>query len=561
MVDLTSLRSARPEALQSEARTWQALSAQLDTRISGMKSDVITPLREDWSGRAATAALASLNGRTEDLVAVREYADTMAAVLRDAATGVADAQACLRAAENLAAHDRLTIGADGSVAAQAAPPALADAAEPPAEALLHAPPPGAAEASDLVHRALSIATETDTQVTARLKAIGHFEGASTANQAAAQAQLASAAKLAGTLDASAIPPRGTDPAETSAWWKSLPAADRKRLTDEFPSRIGWLDGLPSPARSTANLMSMAREKESATTQLRLLEKQDPGSPAVSGLRKELAQISALENSMAATEKTTGQQTYLLGFDTNGHGHAIVAIGDPDTATNTVTNVPGLGASILPGKLTGAFSGVQTDMRHTTAVWQQATHDAAPGQHVSSIHWLGYNAPEWDNPGTLAQVAQTGDATAGASSLARFQAGLGVAHQPGVPAHTTVIGHSYGSLVVGEAAARHHLHPTDMVFVGSPGVGVDHAAQLGGISPEHVWAGANKSDPVSYTQWFGNDPSRGPFGAQGFNANIDPDHSYYPGDVNAHESYWDPSSSSLQNLGRIVNQQYGAVSRA
>ncbi|MEK8109345.1 alpha/beta hydrolase [Micromonospora sp. M12] len=42
----------------------------------------------------------------------------------------------------------------------------------------------------------------------------------------------------------------------------------------------------------------------------------------------------------------------------------------------------------------------------------------------------------------------------------------------------MLGHSYGSLVVGVAAREHGLAADALVFVGSPGVGVSHAAELG-----------------------------------------------------------------------------------
>lgn len=540
MVDITTLRSARPDTLDDAARSWQAISAGLDMRVSGLKREVIAPLRDDWSGRAAEAAVTALDGRAQDLAVTREYADTMAAVMRDAATGVADAQACLKAAEDLAARNDLTIGPDGSVLPRSPVVALGGAM-PRAEALLRAPPPMAGEVSALVKRALEVAGETDTQITARLRAIGLFTGTTTGNPAAALAQLAAAGSLAGLFDQAAIPARGTDPAEVNAWWKALSAADRQRLITHFPSRIGWLDGLPATARDSANRLALEREKAQLTAQLR-------SSPQAPGITGKLAQIATLENGLASAERTTGQQAFLLGFDTSGGGHAIVAVGNPDTATNTVTYVPGLGSTV---------SGAGGDIKRTAAMWQMANRYASPGQTISSVYWLNYNAPQWSG---IEQVADAGDAVAGARNLTGFQAGLGAAHQPGVPDHTTVLGHSYGSLVVGEAAARDHLKPTDLVFVGSPGVGVDHASQLG-ISPSHVWAGANEHDPVTYTQWFGNNPATGPFGGQGFDASKDPGQSFWPVDLSAHSSYWDPNSSSLFNMSHIVVGHYGPVIRA
>src|SRR5262249_6258339 len=154
------------------------------------------------------------------LLVIREYADTMALVMRDAATGVEDAQAVLRTAEDLAAASHVTIGADGSVTAQG-------------------PMAGPAEArgSALVQGAPAIAAETDAQITARLRAVGLFSGASTGNPSAASALAAAAGRLAESFDQAMIPAKGSDPAEVNAWWKSLSAAQRNRLISEFPARI------------------------------------------------------------------------------------------------------------------------------------------------------------------------------------------------------------------------------------------------------------------------------------------------------------------------------------
>jgi hypothetical protein len=49
---------------------------------------------------------------------------------------------------------------------------------------------------------------------------------------------------------------------------------------------------------------------------------------------------------------------------------------------------------------------------------------------------------------------------------------------GAPAIDTVIGHSYGSTLVGAAAfGGNHLDANNVVAVGSPGMIVDHAGEL------------------------------------------------------------------------------------
>ncbi len=450
----------------------------------------------------------------------------------------------------------------------------------------------------------------DAQITARLVELGKFAGASPA----AASQLRGADRLAGSFDRAMLP-EGASPAEASQWWAALSAGQRQRVTGEFPSQIGWLDGLPAQARNQANEIVMTGEKKQLQDQLASLQAHPPPqyeeagvdarfgpqvSPAwtqwqakVSGIETELAGIASVENGIDLASQKAGQDNvFLLGFSTSGNGRAIVAVGNPDTAANTVTYVPGVGS-----KLTGASG----DINRATTLWQ-AAEKLDPGQSASSIYWLGYNAPQLGVGQGLhnLDVASSGDAVTGGQSLARFESGLQAAHLPGMPAHAVVLGHSYGTLVAGEAAAHDGMHPGDMIFVGSPGVGVSHAAQLG-ITPAHVWAGANSHDPVpdlpplplnplnpmsplnplnvldplnlpvnalnplnpanvlsGNASHFGTNPASPAFGGQVFNADIDPSRSFSGLNFSAHSSYWDPNSWSLINMAHIVDGQYSKV---
>ena len=580
MVDVAALRSAQPDLLERAAGEWQMLGGRAGSQVTALRGEVMGQLfgAGEWTGMAADAASASLGSLSGQLSVTGEYAAAMASLLRDAASGIGDAQSVLRAAEDLAAQNKLTIGADGSVSAEPAPPLLAGAG--PASLLVQAPSPAAGEVADLVGRALSVADDVDTQITARLVELGKFAGASPA----AASQLRGADRLAGSFDRAMLP-EGASPAEANQWWAALSAGQQQRLTGEFPSQIGWLDGLPAQARSQANEIVMTGEKKQLQDQLASLQAHPPPqyegggvdarfgpqvSPAwtqwqskVSGIETELAGIASVENGIDLAGKVAGKDNvFLLGFSTSGNGRAIVAVGNPDTASNTVTYVPGVGS-----KLTGASG----DINRATTLWQEA-EKFAPGKSASSIYWLGYNAPQLGLSQGLhnLDMASAGDAVTGGLALAHFESGLQAAHMPSLPSHTVVLGHSYGTLVAGEAAAHDGMHPGDMIFVGSPGVGVSHAAQLG-IAPAHVWAGANSHDPVpdlpplnpvnalsGNAAYFGTDPATSAFGGQVFNADIDPSRSFSGLDFSAHSSYWDPGSSSLVNMAHIVDGQYGGV---
>jgi hypothetical protein len=93
-----------------------------------------------------------------------------------------------------------------------------------------------------------------------------------------------------------------------------------------------------------------------------------------------------------------------------------------------------------------------------------------GASTSVVSWLGYDAPEADG-----SVVTTGRADASAQDLRSFTHGLRESHQ-GEPTHMTVLGHSYGSTMVGAATSGGEgLGADDVVVVGSPGMTVDHAS--------------------------------------------------------------------------------------
>jgi Alpha/beta hydrolase len=578
MVNVAALRAAQPGLLDRASGDWQALSTRLGSQVSALRSDVLQPLFDngDWAGAAANAARANLSNLSGELSVTQDYAKAMTSLLRDAASGIQDAQSWLQAADNLAAQNNLTIGADGTVSAAPAPPLLAGSQ--PASLLTAAPSPAIGEVADLVGRALAVADDVDAQITARLQQLQKFA------ETGAAGQLAGADRLAIAFDRAALPPQGTSPAEVSDWWQALDKGQQQRLITEFPAQIGWMNGLPAQARSQANTIVMETEETRLTHQLGSLNADQPSrylkgrfgsvtNPAwetwqgqVSRIKTELAGIASVESGLAyAASKAGAGNVFLLGFNTDGIGHAIVAVGNPDTAVNTVTYVPGLGTN-----LTNSAGNIG----RATALWGQAER-LAPGEKISSIYWLGYNAPQLGLSVGLhnLDVTSTTDAVAGGLALTQFESGLQAAHLLGTPDHTVVLGHSYGSLVVGEAAAHDGMHPGDIIVVGSPGVGVNNAAQLG-ESPLHVWAGENAHDPVPRlppsdpvtavtdpsAAHFGTNPASKAFGGQIFNADIDPSQSFSAGiDLSAHSAYWDPGSSSLLNMAHIVDGQYGSVS--
>ena len=253
------------------------------------------------------------------------------------------------------------------------------------------------------------------------------------------------------------------PTLVRAWWSGLTPAQRRWLIGHEPALVGRLDGVPVAARDQANRLRLGVWRaELLAERRRLLSRVPPGPLASIRLRGVAGRLAGLD---ALAERLTAggaPRAYLLGLDPAGEGRVVVALGDPDHADRVLTYVPGMTAGLddAPGEL-GRAARV---LDRCAAL--------APGERSAAVLWLDYDAPD-----SLNEAASAGQARDAGPALHRFQEGLRATHE-GPPARQTVLGHSYGSLVVGMAAREHGLAADALVFVGSPGVGASHAAELG-----------------------------------------------------------------------------------
>ncbi|MGW4468238.1 alpha/beta hydrolase [Nonomuraea sp. NPDC004354] len=339
-------------------------------------------------------------------------------------------------------------------------------------------------------------------------------------------------------------------ARINTWWQQL-AADLQEQLATLPG-FGLLNGIPAAVRDRANRHWLASEKQrlqaaydaavqeliTSGVERTLVSGQPTG--AIGGFEKLGNQLRRIELIERAIQPRAGYPPpLLLGLDVTGQGRLIVSWGNPDTADITVTNVSGL---------TSGLDAAHGDLQRSRALWQQASKTAGD-RSVASITWLGYDAPQLD-PGVFdpgKSVAFEGAAAKGGPALASFADGLRATHEPSATARSVVIGHSYGSLTSGHAAVlRPEDFADDLILVGSPGVGVDHASQLG-LDPKHVWVGEAGGDPVAALGRFRADPGHDAFGAQ----RLPVEKTVW---TNAHSSYWDRGSASLKNMGFIINGQ-------
>jgi len=233
---------------------------------------------------------------------------------------------------------------------------------------------------------------------------------------------------------------------------------------------------------------------------------------------------------------------MLGF-IDDQGHAAVSIGNPDTATHTATLVPGTGQDLA------AFEGANNKSMKMYDAAIQA--DQTLKGHLAVTTWMGY-----DRPMDLIEAGSTDPARNGAGALDSYLSGVQASHQ-GPPSIDTVIGHSYGSTLVGAAASGgHHLPVENIIGVGSPGMLVGNMSELSLDPGGNVYASRAQNDIIQAAVGtvLGPDPTWPGFGAVALEASPGP--ATGPPELNipsiaAHSSYWDIGNPALADMGAII----------
>ncbi|GAB3722414.1 hypothetical protein GCM10027598_37140 [Amycolatopsis oliviviridis] len=479
-------------------------------RIIAANDDVEAMARlTGWTGDAATAALT----RGESLTSTLERLVAEAAAVRRGAHEVQIALdrivAFVRETDELASRHGLLIGAGGEIA-------LSGGSARPDQ------PRVKAELADRIEQLLRRATDVDADFADIMRRALRGEITEQGGDTLAQAADAGAAQSGLSIIG---PPENGSPGDNKAWWASLSDTAKVALLQGNPGLVGNLDGIPAADRDAANRAVLARE-------IARLQ----GDPKLRGLE-------AIQQRLDRSDP----QAFLLGLDTGGDGKAIVSAGNPDTAVNVATYVPGTGSEL---------SKIGGDLNRSDKMWAAATTSGSPSTAV--ITWLGYDAPN-----EITDAASAKYADGGKAALAGFQDGLRETHQ-GPPSHNTVMGHSYGTTVVGHAARDGGLAADELVFVASPGVGAHDVSQLhlDGVDPgetgKHVHSTVAEHDMINlanveiagYDPILGQDPTDADFGGQVFTSAPGTD-GWGGYSTEAHSEYWEDNNPSLNNLGQII----------
>ncbi|MFE7114496.1 alpha/beta hydrolase [Streptomyces sp. NPDC057654] len=600
-MDFAALKALKPSDFEDAADGYRAVSEMASQAKTELEDRTQARMREPLKGVAGDAALGQLHELAEDFHYMQVECGLVSTALNAFAADVRPAKKKLDAAVADAEAKNFSIGADGSVSYPAAGDdvdgktpkggSANGATDETARAVARqaanfAPNPNfrpAQECANRIAEALKQATEVDEKWAPQLRKLMADDDLAVSDKDWADVRkdmLGVRKDAKGYLDHIKAPPKDGDPKGNAEWWKGLSAQEQGDYISVYPAGIGAMDGLPAVVRDEANRVVLAETHGTTQQQYDDWLKKEPkhyqnylnpmtGTEVKGALveteawkkwnehRKDVDGRLKGMDSIASRFDTSDPDTraYLLGFDNKKNGHAIVSIGNPDTAHNVATFVPGTGATL---------GSVDENIKRAEALQQQA-YRIDPAHKTASVLWLGYDAPQ----SVMSDATDSKFADDAREPLSKFLTGIDTAHSG--KAHSTVLGHSYGTLVAGETMRDHpHLPVDNAIFVGSPGVGVDHAKDLH-LPADHVWSATAKNDlinlapppagtlaplnPKAYMRLFddhsilyGNDPTTDDFGGRTFKV---PDGKFIGSDgfMPAHSQYWD--SEPLSHIANIV----------
>jgi hypothetical protein len=602
-MDYTTLKALKPSEYSDAADGYRRTSDMASASKDRIENQIAAAMQKDNEGEALDAALKQLRELGENFHYVQVECGLAAAALDGFAYDLEAAKRKLEAAVEGAQAQRLTVHSDGSVSyppggeqtdgklpAGGTVTGLTDsvASAVGRQAANVDPNPYHLLARDYANQiatAIEEATEADEKWAPKLRALKADDDLTVSDRDWADASsdtegVQTAGK--GYLDSLPQPPKGGDPKANAEWWKGLTAEEQAAWISLQPDAVGKLDGLPATVRDEANRIMLDVTRGKMQMELNSIPKPPlnewtwisaGGYPSkvhtdewmqwhnkygerYDHLTKSLKGMESIGNRLDATGKGGLPEAYLLGFSAEGNGRAIVATGNPDTADHQAVYVPGTTSNL--GKIGG-------DIDRMTELWRQ-TQQATPDASVSTITWLGYDAPQElvkDSP--FEHYAYDG-----APAYRQFMDGLDVSHSGSTEPHRTAIAHSYGSTLVGASAQTGDLNADDVVFAGSPGVKVGSADEMD-VPKGHVWNEEADGDPVpdigrwghGGSQWkLGGGwflvPSDEVFGANQMNTHAEGSGPTGTAGAEGHSEYWNRGTTALKNQALVVVGEYGDV---
>ncbi|MFE3269879.1 alpha/beta hydrolase [Streptomyces sp. NPDC059215] len=602
-MDFATLRALKPSEFSDSADGYRRIRDMASAAEERIEQQITVAMRNANQGEAATAALKQLRELARNFHYTQAECGLVGAALDGFAYDLEAAKKKLDAAVGNARAEKFTVHSDGSISYPSGGQEVdgklpgggtvtgltgSTASAVGRQAAGFDPNPHhrrAQEYADQIADALKEATEADEKWAPKLRTLKADDDLTVSGRDWVDVKkdtggVRSAAE--NYLDSVKRPPEHGTPKENAEWWKSLTDEQRADCIAVRPDSIGWMDGLPAAVRDEANRTVLAEAHGAAQVEMDAWLAKEPQHyweryTVNPNTGEEVKQMIPTDEWTAWEEKREELQKpldgmdaiqsrfdnyldestrpYLLGFDDKKLGHVVMSVGNPDTADNVVTYVPGTGSKL---------SSIDGDISRAELLQDQAT-TTDPTHSTASVMWLGYDAPQ----SLLGDATDATWADHARGPLSGFLNGIDTAH--GGHVNSTVLGHSYGTLVAGETMRDHPDLPVDnAILVGSPGVGVSHAKDLN-IPADHVWAATAKNDlvnmapppagqwaplnPMAYRRLFddhsvmyGNDPTSDEFGGRTFGV-ADGKFPLTDGLMPAHSQYWE--GDSLADMAKIA----------
>ena len=494
------------DVLEWETGPLDSIAADLGEVSQGLRSAHATGENAlgaiQSEGLAVTMMRATTTSNLESLEQAATNVNDALMAIEGARDGVATIKANAEDAQAYASAHNCTIAADGAVTCTPT-----DDTDP--QAVFEA----RSAMMTLMYEVASIlddAERVDSELSSALSAISTDPNAS------------SAGVVSGLASVPVFPASNRTPAQNAAWWKSLPEERKRFLIEHCPDDIRHLDGLPAEVRDKANRNALygyvdaeGNERRGALADAKQAFDEANTAPYVDRdkiiqTRESMKDLEALDKQINnnGRKEDDPARRYLLDFNYDTKHHrttAIVASGNPDTASYVSTLVPGIGTNVR--ERLGYYMGINDQLQ------AQAGQAGVDPHKVATISYLGYVAPKNSvhDLGIL-QAADIDYANEGAPKIARFMEGLRASGNANGHSFTnTLLTHSYGSTTGGKAMTQVAKGVVDnLIMCGSPGSGVQSIDQYN-IPRGHVYESSTHSgdmvQDLGFDSTFGRDPKK------------------------------------------------------
>ena len=484
----SSYLESQAERLRAERAKWLQGASDAEVAMSKLAS----------SGAGVDAAKASLRKKIEQVdVCVNKLSELMMATSQ-ACDGVWSVQTRILECEQYAETHKLRIRRDGGVESQPGKDASGDDVK---------------KLAGKVSEVLTYAGAVDRRYHARMQAVAMNRYASPETHKSASPGVYN------------FPQAEWSATEVAVWWKALSAAEKQDLIAHHPEMIGNLNGVDMASRDQANRILLPQkisQAEAKVQALRATFKMNPSeyyrhdrvpkskvavNSELEWEEKRLADLKAIRSTLEENDKLRGSKPHtpkrgLVYMDDSKKDDRVkvaISTGDVDRAKHVSTVIPGM--DNVPSE------DIKDHVRNAELVRKRAIkHAGCNPSEVATIAWM-YDTPQGG------QVMSSKYATKASHEIGSALEGLHASRQAsGVGrAHTSLLGHSYGSMTAGKVAKMIRKGVLDdLVMYGSPGSGVKDAREYNLDGGRAYVSGVNTNDAVQGMGpdgTFGKDPMK------------------------------------------------------